>query len=94
MQDKIECLADYYGITNQLIKLVEEMSEVTKEITKLLNTTEDKEILDIYRNTLPEELADLSLVLDQVIYLFDCKTKVDAVRKYKAMREIRRIRLE
>lgn len=94
MQDKIEFIADHYGIRNQLIKLIEEMSEVTKEITKLLNTTDDKEILDIYRNTLPEELADLSLVLDQVIYLMNCKAKVDAMRNYKVMREIRRIRLE
>lgn len=92
MQSKLEYIADNYGIKNQLIKLVEEMSEVTKEITKLLNATEDKEILEIYRNTLPKELADLSVVYDQVVYLMDCKAKVEAVREYKVAREIRRIK--
>ena len=64
MQDKVKYIAEEYGIHHQLIKLMEEMSEVTKEITKLLNATDDEEILEIYRNTLPEELADLSLVYD------------------------------
>ena len=94
MQSKIEYIADNYGITSQLIKLVEEMSEVTKEITKLLNATDDKEILNIYRNTLPEELADLSVVYDQVTYLVGCEEQIEEWRKYKATREVRRIRLE
>lgn len=92
LKDELEYIADYYGIHSQLIKLVEEMSEVTKEITKLLNSKDDKTILDIYRNTLPEELADLSLVLDQVIYLIGCEEQIEEWRKYKAIREIRKIR--
>ena len=94
MQDKLEYIADHHGITSQLIKLVEEMSEVTKEIAKLLNSKDDKEILDIYRNTLPEELADLSLVYDQVTYLVGCEEQIEEWRQYKATREVRRIRLE
>ena len=94
MQDKIKFIADHHGIHSQLIKLVEEMSEVTKEITKLLNTTRDEEILDIYRNTLPEELADLSLVYEQVTYLVGCEEQIEEWRQYKATREVRRIRLE
>lgn len=94
MQDKIKFIADHHGIHSQLIKLIEEMSEVAKEITKLLNSKDDKVILDIYRNTLPEELADLRLVYDQIVYLMDCKEKVEAMRNYKVMRQIRRIRLE
>ena len=92
MDKQIKAIADYYGIHSQLIKLIEEMSEVTKEITKLLNATEDKKIIDIYRNTLPEELADLSIMLDQVIYLLDCKEKVEAERRYKVLRQLERIR--
>ena len=94
LKDEIEYIADHYGIHSQLIKLMEEMSEVTKEITKLLNATDDETIIDIYRNTLPEELADLRLVYDQVVYLLGCKEKVEAMRNYKVMRQIRRIRLE
>ena len=54
----------------------------------------NEKILDIYKNTLPEELADLSLVYNQVGYLLDYKAKVDVEREYKAMRQIRGIRLE
>ena len=94
MQDKVKYIAEEYGIYRQLIKLVEEMSEVTKEITKLLNSKDDKAVLDIYRNTLPEELADLSLVYDQVTYLVGCEEQIEEWRQYKATREVRRIRLE
>ena len=94
MDKQIKYIADHYGIHSQLIKLIEEMSEVTKEITKLLNATEDKKIIDIYRNTLPEELADLRLVYDQIVYLMGCEEQIEEWRQYKAVREIRRIRLE
>lgn len=94
MQDKLEYIADNYGITSQLIKLVEEMSKVTKEITKLLNASDDKEILDIYRNTLPEELADLSVVYDQVTYLVGCEEQIEEWRQYKATKQVRRIKSE
>lgn len=92
MQYKLEYIADHYGIHSQLIKLVEEMSEVTKEITKLLNATEDKKIIDIYRNTLPEELADLRLVYDQIVYLMGCEEQIEEWRQYKAIRQIKKIR--
>lgn len=94
MDKQIKYIADYYGIHSQLIKLVEEMSEVTKEITKLLNATEDKKIIDIYRNTLPEELADLSVVYDQVVYLMGCEEQIEEWRQYKAIRQIKKIASE
>ena len=94
MQYKIQFIAEHHDIHSQLIKLIEEMSEVTKEITKLLNATKDKEILDIYKNTLPEELADLSLVYDLVTYSVGCEEQIEEWRQYKATREVRRIRLE
>ena len=45
MQDKVKYIAEEYGIYRQLIKLVEEMSEVTKEIAKLLNSKRFKPCL-------------------------------------------------
>lgn len=92
LKDGIEYIADHYGIHSQLIKLVEEMSEVTKEITKLLNATEDKKIIDIYRNTLPEELADLRLVYDQIVYLMGCEEQIEEWRQYKVIRQIKKIK--
>lgn len=88
---EIEFIAEYYGIAHQLKKLIEEMSEVTKEIIKLELTSDDKVVEDIYNNRLPDELADLSVVYDQVIYLLDCKEKVDRNRKYKVLRQLGRM---
>ena len=85
MQSEIEYIADHYGINNQLLKLVEEMSEVSKEIMKLLTAKEDKVILDIYRNTLPEELADLSVVYDQIVYLMGCEEQIEEWRLTKSL---------
>lgn len=36
MQSKIEQIADYYGLRHQCMKLLEEMGELTVEITKYL----------------------------------------------------------
>ena len=41
-----------------------------------------------------EQLADLSLVYDQVTYLIGCEQQIEEWRQYKATREVRRIRLE
>lgn len=88
---EIEFIADYYGISHQLKKLIEEMSEVTKEIIKLDLSQNDKEIEDIFLNRLPDELADLSVVYDQVVYLLGCKEKVARNRKYKVLRQLGRM---
>lgn len=92
MDKQIKYIADYYGINHQLLKLSEEMSEVNIEITRLLNSKKDKDIIEIYKNKLPSELADISIMLDQVIYLLDCKEKVETERRYKVLRQLERIR--
>jgi NTP pyrophosphatase (non-canonical NTP hydrolase) len=55
---------DHFGVENQLLKLVEEMAELTQAIIKRrLNPDEPK-----YLNNMLEELADVNIVMNQVAY--------------------------
>ena len=55
---------DHFGVENQLLKLVEEMAELTQAIIKRkLNPDEPKHF-----NNLLEELADVNLVMNQLTY--------------------------
>jgi NTP pyrophosphatase (non-canonical NTP hydrolase) len=53
-----------FGVENQLLKLVEEMAELTQAIIKRrLNPDEPK-----YLNNMLEEFADVNIVMNQVAY--------------------------
>ena len=91
-KSEIEYIAENNGIKNQLLKLVEEMSEVTQEISKLMISKEDEEIEKIYHEKLTEELADLTVVLQGTIYLMNNAKEINEYRRYKALRQLRRIK--
>ena len=48
-----------YGITNQLVVAVEELSELQKEVTKFIRGKGDKA-------NLTEEIADVEIMLEQI----------------------------
>lgn len=55
---------DKFGVENQLLKLVEEMAELTQAIIKRrLNPDEPK-----YLNNMLEEFADVNILLFQITY--------------------------
>lgn len=58
-----------FGASSQLIKAIEELSEVQKEICKTLTGEIDMEHL-------AEEVADASIMLEQVRHIFDIDDKV------------------
>ncbi|MCZ9313178.1 MAG: DUF3310 domain-containing protein [Methanocorpusculum sp.] len=90
-------IADHYGLEVQLQQLVEEMSELTQAICKHKRKNgEGQPISDIvtYRHVeenLVEELADVKLVLEQVIHLLDCDDAVQEIMKQKIKRTLERI---
>lgn len=63
-QQVIEEVINRCGKDNQLIVALEELSELSKEITKELRGKGDREHL-------LEELADVQIMIKQLIYLFD-----------------------
>ena len=70
-------IAEFFGIKTQTNQLIEEMSELMQAFCK--------ENRGIKANVI-EELADVKLVLAQLIYLLDCEEEVKQVEKSKIER--------
>ena len=64
-------IIEKYGTKIQLIIAIEEMSELTKALTKTIRGY-------AWQNNLIEEIADVRIMLDELELIFDCRT---AVRK-------------
>ena len=68
-KDLIE-IADKLGYEEQSMQLIEEMAELTQAISKYRRYNDIEKLLNLI-----EELADVSIVLEQVIYLLSKKIK-------------------
>lgn len=73
---------DTYGVENQLHVAIEEMSELTKEITKVLRSGE------LWNPTagIVEEIADVMIITEELLELFGCIDDVYRMRLYKLKR--------
>jgi len=72
-----------YGNKAQLIKAIEELSELQKAIAKYLNNQGNIE--DII-----QEVADVELMTEQIKLMFDCHKKVEKIKVFKINRMIKR----
>lgn len=68
-KDLIE-IADKLGYEEQSMQLIEEMAELTQAISKYRRYNDTEDLLNLI-----EELADVNIVLEQVIYLLSRKVK-------------------
>ena len=78
-EQNIQKIADYYGLDNQIDKTIEECAELIQALAKL----ESRE------NTI-EEIADVQIMLKQMLYLLDCEKEVEKVMEYKINRQLER----
>ena len=67
-------IAEFFGIKTQTNQLIEEMAELTQALCK-----KNRGI----KSNIVEELSDVRLVLNQMIYLMDCEEEVQAIEKSK-----------
>jgi NTP pyrophosphatase (non-canonical NTP hydrolase) len=101
MKDKIKRISEYYGYDPQSRQCIEEMAELTKALNKfwrknllcgqmkltpelverLKDTPEYKDVL--------EEIADVEIMLNQIVYLLDMDTS--EMVDFKLQRQIERI---
>lgn len=63
-------IADKLGYEEQSMQLIEEMAELTQAISKYRRYNDTEELLNLI-----EELCDVNIVLEQVIYLLSKKIK-------------------
>lgn len=83
--DKI-CRAalEAFGERAQMTMAIEEMSELAKELRKRCRGRDNVEAI-------AEEVADVQIMLQQLVMLFDCAGQVETFRRYKLERLAERI---
>lgn len=85
--DKRFKIAKHFGLDGQMQQLIEEMAELTQAICKYKRSGQVKE-------NLIEELADVKLVLAQVIFLLGCEKDIQRIERQKINRTLERIGAE
>jgi hypothetical protein len=85
MDKDLRNIAEHYGLRVQMRQLIEEMAELTQVICKA-----ERYDLDTVREHLVEEVADVEIVLEQVIYLLG-DNRIEQIRAEKIARQKRRI---
>ena len=85
----IKEIADNFGLVTQQLKLIEELGELTREISK--DIANGREISD---DTI-SEIADVNILINQILYLssnkdYNSKEKLKEHIEYKLQRTLRR----
>jgi len=71
----------FFGERSQITKCCEELAELSVELCKWHNLTEDADIKHIQ-----EEIADVQIMLDQMVVMFDCRDAVKSIKQSKIER--------
>ena len=92
MNKEIESIARYYGFPHQANILIEETSELVKELCKYNRATTVVEKQKLYER-IEEEIADVEIMLEQM-RVFLGNDKIDAYKTAKIERQLERIEEE
>ena len=65
-----------FGSKHQIAKAIEEMAELSKELAKDLNDNGNED-------NIREEIADVMIMMEQMVYLFDVKNEIAKWRENK-----------
>lgn len=92
MENKIEYIANHFGQTNQRCKLIEELGELSREISKDIAAD-----CSTSYHTL-EEIADVLVLIDQIVYLAEkdgnkiVREMLEMIKEKKINRTLDRIK--
>ena len=95
MTEDIERIARHHGAYEQLSVCQEECAELIQALSKILRARRDGDgdMTDALLTHVMEEIADTYIMMQQVAYLLKIEKKdIDAMIKYKIMREIGNIK--
>lgn len=82
----------HYGIKNQLLMVMEECAELSKECSKVYRALDNGGAFKI--DNLAEEIADVQITTGQIQRFFGLKDKVKEQRKNKLNRLVERMKNE
>ena len=83
-------IAQHYGLRNQLLIQAEECSELAKEALKLVRKLDSGERI-ISTEAILDEIADVTFINSQIVYLLDLDREIAKKMLEKANRQIARI---
>lgn len=96
-KETMQLAIDSYGRVNQVIKTVEELSELSQALCKSLirlNYTKEKTSLEDDLKSVDnifEEIADVEIMLEQCKIMFQCDKEVNEWKQEKIKRLERRL---
>ena len=80
-----------YGTHNQMLKCIEECGELSRAVSRILTelSSGDGFTTEASQENLYEELADVLIMIEQMIIMFDCGDEVfiQQVKKMKRLKE-------
>ena len=85
--NKLLFIINTYGTNKQEDKAIEEMSELQKAILKHRENKSEEE-----RKAVIDEIADVSVMLEQLKIIYSCNKEVEERMDYKIDRQIKRIK--
>ena len=93
-REKIFEVAESYNIETQIDVLIEEMSELTKALLKnrRAHKGQTKESVRNTEQSIIEEVADVEIMIQQIIYLFEIEDEVLEIIESKLVRQLERIK--
>lgn len=80
-------ILNHYGITEQVAKLKEEAYELIEASDGYINGTDSKAHF-------LEEMADVLVMIEQMIMHFNAQDKVDEIKRFKVKRQLGRMERE
>ena len=80
-------ILNHYGITEQVSKLKEECRELIEASDGYINGTDSKAHF-------LEEMADVEVMIEQMIMHFNAQDKVDEIKRFKVKRQLGRMERE
>lgn len=90
--NKIIVIANHYGIESQLVKTVEETTELRKSVSEFYQKYKERDE-DISTKPVIDELADVSIMIEQLKYLLECDQEVEERIEFKLNRQLDRMKL-
>lgn len=85
-------IADLYGYQEQSLQTQEELAECIVAINKLRRARRIGKKIKKWRRRLISELADVMIMLQQMIYLLDCQAELEEEIDRKIERQVERMK--
>jgi NTP pyrophosphatase (non-canonical NTP hydrolase) len=95
MKNKLKEIADYYKLDTQSRQLNEELAELIQANSKYSRYSENNSMNWEYLQNMCEEIADVQIMIEQMLYLLDIDNKaIEKIKMKKIDRQLERIKLE